>query len=312
MEKRITAEEVKDIFMPYLKEGTSLREDMNQLGDPEFDLDTPEARDLILSLLMKFWFAYCQGIAHRQPNIDEPISAEKFGDAYVYFLQTIQALGEINEYYAMAMLADFPMTADIFLEIIRQSVDVSKIGDYAVGIDAGSGSGVLLLAQHILALRHQVQEKIELIGIEMNAKTADRAHELVRSLFGGEVRQGDLEKEKTLAEFRDKVIFCLTNENLPHEGDYMSAEPAYRATEAQVGTFDQAPLYTFPASIESYVQPGQQEERIRSIELGGDLRRLSQVGEGFMDLFLATKTGDKRKIFPHRWKQGKNLSAAAE
>ena len=83
----------------------------------------------------------------------------------------------------MGMLGDVSSTSAIVKSIILQNLDVGKSAEF-YGIDIGTGSGILALAQYILARRNGARS-IRIDGLEQSVRVACQAEETLRSFVPG-------------------------------------------------------------------------------------------------------------------------------
>ena len=62
------------------------------------------------------------------------------------------------------MIGDIPATTLIFRDIIERTITSKKHREQFIGLDLGTGTGILMLALYILALKHSCT-KTQLYGI---------------------------------------------------------------------------------------------------------------------------------------------------
>lgn len=119
--------------------------------------------------------------------------------------------------YQLRMAFDIGASIDIMRDIIERKLDIDK---QYIGIDAGTGSGITLLAQYIQARRHGIKrEKIANIWIEIDPNVSVISNEFVRNLGIGSIFSVD-STEKDIYRELGRFDF-YTNENIPyHENPY--------------------------------------------------------------------------------------------
>ena len=124
--------------------------------------------------------------------------------------------------FALQMLVDLPKTVHLLLALLSRNPAAAS-GRF-VGLDLGSGTGILLLGQYLLARRSGIAQP-RLLGIEHLPAVAARADMLLRSLGVGSVRHGDATRAATYGDLPPGTVTCVTNETLPSAGRRLYKEP---------------------------------------------------------------------------------------
>jgi hypothetical protein len=212
----------KKLFLPgvYTKNLT-LRELIERVADP----DRPVQNSEVLNLIVKYFFAFIIHGTEDYPISEEAVydligvshSADLSRFSWVK-LQSGVTQAWVNMYecgYAVSMLRDFSATLEIFLDIINRTDihDVSWNREYN-GIDFGTGTGILLLAQYIQARRNRLIPNKN-IGIDIIPAHTKRANEMGESLWFWTVIESDIMDIRVRRFFPSSIHF-ISNENLPH------------------------------------------------------------------------------------------------
>ncbi|MGE4536437.1 MAG: hypothetical protein AB7D37_05120 [Desulfovibrio sp.] len=124
--------------------------------------------------------------------------------------------------FALQMLFDIPKTVHLLDALLRCAV-APGAGDF-VGLDLGSGTGILLLGQYLLA-RRLGHDAPRLTGVEHLPQVAARADALLATLGVGRVVSGDATTSAIYNDVPQGNIACVTNETLPSCGRRLYKEP---------------------------------------------------------------------------------------
>lgn len=192
---------------------SSLVEDIHEAGNAEVELSD----ELVLNILVKFFHAYVY------PDKAETVFS--LGEISLLFDQfahrrlgsdvlegMVQLRKEMLSYgFALCMLGDLPRTAHIFKTIAAGSVEPS---DVFRGLDIGSGTGVLMLAMYVQALRNGF-EKMSLAGIERNRIVCERTNRVLSVLGAGRVIVTDAKRVEAYGFLGDHNLNFVSNETLP-------------------------------------------------------------------------------------------------
>ena len=169
--------------------GDPMQEDFERLCNPELDFETDREKVnvLALNLIIKYLAAYLE-VAHTDisairskvnriidkknlPELYDPLILEQYGP----YLE-----GAESDYFPVKCLADVRRTAAIFKEIAFN--DRFKANGHFVGMDFGSGTGILTLAMAISAKRRQIEELL-CIGVELRELAANNSRRVLREML---------------------------------------------------------------------------------------------------------------------------------
>jgi hypothetical protein len=123
--------------------------------------------------------------------------------------------------FALQMLLDLPKTVHLLTALLSAN---PAPGPEFLGLDCGTGTGILLLGQYLLARRLGVAAPT-LVGFEMQPQVAARADALLAALAVGRVRRADATQAATYAGLPPGPVTCLANETLPSAGRRLYKEP---------------------------------------------------------------------------------------
>jgi len=200
-----------------------LRDDFERLASPA----APMADADIISFLLKYFYAslYPGSEDHAVPLAEISTLLGRFYDLW----SEEGAAGEVplaGSYSAfpLRMLADLPRTAHIFRSVANRPLPPALVQDPFLGLDLGTGSGVLLAAAWFQAKRNGVAET-RLFGVERDPEVAERTGLILGSLGIGEVRVADARTPAAYAGLPDGPIAFVGNENVAAPTARLSAEP---------------------------------------------------------------------------------------
>ena len=200
-----------------------------------------------------------------------------------------------------SMLADLPRTAHIFRSVANRPLLPSQTPSPFLGLDCGTGSGILLAAAWFQAKRNGI-DAVRLFGVGYDPQLAKRTQLLFSSLGIGEILVADACSPTTYARLPDGPVAFVGNENVPAPTALVTAEP-FSAIHAALFTalsrrlrqtvfFPESLVVRDPAvgidivlSKNNRFQPPRHYRslrlRPRSIVIEGRLTRLWQVGKDF-------------------------------
>lgn len=157
---------------------------------------------------------------HEMPNNDEintifrqTLPPEK--------MQLWDALFPIQ--YQIRMIGDVWSTMMIVSDIIRRKINPRIFDGHFMGIDLGTGSGILLAAQSILATRNDFESQ-ELYGIDGNPTIVEMTEHFSKKMNWC-ILLWDTTDETVWDDIPDGDIACVTNENIPSHTGHMAREP---------------------------------------------------------------------------------------
>ncbi len=192
-----------------------LMDDVDMLSDPNVKItDT-----MIMSMVLKFFYCYVH-----KGGFHEPVALEDVSRLCEMFSRhrslnepddDIELMNYLRQWsFSLRMLADVTKTSHIIRSIITQNIAPSLLEqDEYVGLDIGTGTGILLLAQHIHARRNGF-ENITLFGIEYDKMVGLQSYKIFRELDIAEIILGDARDARNYAPLSDKVVTFVSNETV--------------------------------------------------------------------------------------------------
>jgi len=200
-----------------------LRTDFERLASPA----TPMTDADILSFLLKYFHA-CLYPGSQDHAVALPEISNLLGQFYdLWSGESVTALLPLPGAYSaypMRMLADLPRTAHIFRSVANRPLPPDMVQDPFLGLDLGTGSGVILAAAWFQAKRNGVA-RTQLYGLELDAAVGERSAALLASLGIGEVLVADARDPAVYAGLPDGPVAFVGNENVPAPTARLSAEP---------------------------------------------------------------------------------------
>lgn len=210
----------RDMYTP-----DSLAGHMARLGCPQ----TPLTGPALASLCLAYAYAYVH-----PDRIDDTVSLE---DATLLAGQFARRRGGcralagrndlrrvlLHHGFALQMLFDLPKTVHLLLALLHLPVAAAGTKEF-IGLDLGSGTGILLLGQYLLAKRNGFAAPA-LLGIEHLPQVAERVDILVSGVGVGRVVRGDATVPALYDRIPPGAVTCVTNETLPSLGRRLYKEP---------------------------------------------------------------------------------------
>jgi len=201
----------------------SLRADFERLASAA----TPMADADILSFLLKYFHAclYPGSQDHAVPLAEISTLLGQFYDLWSEEpADNGLPLAGAYSAFPLRMLADLPRTAHIFRSVANRPLPPDMVQDPFVGLDLGTGSGIILAAAWFQAKRNGVA-RTQLLGVELDPEIGARTGELLQSLGIGQVIVGDARQAALYADLPDGQLAFVGNENVPAPTARLSAEP---------------------------------------------------------------------------------------
>ena len=294
----------------------TLRHDFERLASPA----TPMAEADILSLLLKYFHACLYPGSQDHPIALKEISGllEQFYELWSEgSLEKVLPLAGGYSAYPLRMLTDLPRTAHIFRSIANRPLPPAMVQDPFLGLDIGTGSGILLAAAWFQARRNGVGET-RLYGFELDSGISERTDALLRSLGVGQVMAADAREPGVYAALPDGPVAFVANENVAAPTARHTAEPFSQLHAALFEAMAARLKHTvfFPealvvrdrdAELDVVLSKNNRFQiprhyralrpRPRSIVIEGRLTKLWQVGKDFRPLIPETW----QSIMPGRW-----------
>lgn len=175
----------------------------------------------IINFIIKLFYVYIYPY-----KIKETLTLEKISllfEQFIFRRQGCKVLSNkqklrkklLSLSFSLAMIADICKTAHIAKDILLCSLTHTS---QFLGIDIGSGSGILLLLQYILAKRNKF-DQIYLYGIERNKNVLNKTKNFLEHLNIKVYLLNKDAKQKDIYQlFKNKKISFLCNETLPGMG----------------------------------------------------------------------------------------------
>lgn len=203
-----------------------------RLCRPDVAADGPA----LASLCLKYAFAYVHpDRAHEDVSLEEAtllcgrFVRRRGGCRSLEGRNSLRRL-LLHHGFALQMLLDLPKTVHLLAALLAGTPRTDPRQPF-LGCDLGSGTGILLLGQHLLA-RRRGWEATSLWGVEHLPHVAARADGLLRSLGVGRVLAGDATVSAIYNNLPQGDLACLTNETLPSRGRRLYKEPFPRISAA--------------------------------------------------------------------------------
>lgn len=192
---------------------TPLLKEMERLCDPRTEITDPD----LVNLAAKYFYSYVVEGGHharvpladlselfalysRHSSLNEP------GDD----IETMNRLRRFS--LCLNVLADIPRIAHILRSIIRRPMPPRKGASDFLGLDLCSGSGILLVAQYILARRNRFK-RILIRGMERDGIVGERTYSLCAKLGVGAVALADSAEAESYEDFRQgQPVTFVSNE----------------------------------------------------------------------------------------------------
>lgn len=201
----------------------SLRGDFERLASPAVPMEDAD----ILSFLLKYFHACLY-----PGSQDHAVPLGEISDLLAQFYElwagdkSDKVLPLANEYsaYPLRMLTDLPRTAHIFRSVANRPLPPAMVQDPFLGLDLGTGSGIILAAAWFQAKRNGVAVT-QLVGVELDSAIGERTGTLFASLGIGEVRIADARDPALYAGLPDGPVAFVGNENVPAPTSRYTAEP---------------------------------------------------------------------------------------
>ncbi|MBN2096219.1 hypothetical protein JW752_02350 [Candidatus Peregrinibacteria bacterium] len=162
-----------------------IQSDVDALSDPklDFEADRTEVNELVMNLAIKYLAAYLEvapaDIAVMRGKIHRAIARRKSSQANPLIVQQygVDMAGEGSDDFPVRCLADSRQTAAIFKEIAF--ADRFKANGRFVGVDWGSGTGILTLAMAIAARRQRISERLS-IGVDLRERAVRHSRRVLK------------------------------------------------------------------------------------------------------------------------------------
>lgn len=203
---------------------------LSQIVEKLSDRKNAVTDDTLINLVVKYFFAYIY-----PESIDQKISLDEINEKFAWARTyceisrntTNRVISNItpeeqkfyegfqSAAYGLTMLWDISPTTVIIKDIINRQIDPTVFDGKYVWLDLGTGTGILLLAQCIQAIRNDFKS-IQNIGIERDLRTTINTFNLAKKLWFGAVFAGDTTQQNiyNILNISGPVTF-ISNENIP-------------------------------------------------------------------------------------------------
>jgi len=202
------------IIHPEAYDRSSLKQHIERLCDPS----TPVTDESLVSLVLKCFY----GFVH-EGMLDTPIPLRDVTELFNLFSRhrslnepgdDIGLMNTLRRYsYALRMLADVPKSAHILRSIIGKKLSSEEHDGEFVGLDIGSGTGVLMIGQYIQARRNGFR-RIESWGIENDLFLGERTFSFCRDLRVGIIVPVDAKRPEAYSVVAGKKPVSVANETI--------------------------------------------------------------------------------------------------
>lgn len=305
------------VIRPSIFRPGPLMEDIERLSRPEVVVSD----EAIMNVLVKYFHAYIY-----PGSESHAVSLDEISELFWRFCGLWWERGEVKPDdlglrgtagYALRMLADLPKTGHIFRSIAGRPTMKGTVRDGYVGLDMGTGTGILLVAAYVQARRHGVVRP-ELMGVEYDTVVAERTGLLLGRLGVGRVVAADARDVSAYSDVLVQPVNFVANETIPAMTQRMQSEhfSEIHAALFQAGAqwlretvfFPEVLVAVEPRSDASVVLSRQNRFQIpkyyrrlnvypRAMILEGRLTGLSRLGKDFTGLVPA----QVRRFLPRRW-----------
>ncbi|WP_031481947.1 class I SAM-dependent methyltransferase [Maridesulfovibrio frigidus] len=201
------------VIDPSLYTDSSLLKDVDMLSDPTVAVTDP----MIMGMVLKYFYCYVH-----KGSFDEVVPLQDISALCEMFSRhsslnepddDIELMNYLRQWsFSLRMLADITKTSHIIRSIITQKLS-SKLqkSDEYVGLDIGTGTGILLLAQHIHARRLGFKE-ITLYGIEYDKMVGLQSYKIFNELGLADIILGDARDKRNYEPLLNKQVSFVSNE----------------------------------------------------------------------------------------------------
>ncbi|HAS89986.1 MAG TPA: class I SAM-dependent methyltransferase, partial [Desulfovibrio sp.] len=203
------------VIDPSLYSDSPLLEDVDRMSDPSVRISD----SMIMGMVLKFFYCYVN-----KGGFDQPVSLEEVSKLCEMFSRhrslnepddDIELMNYLRQWsFSLRMLADITKTSHIIRSIVTQNISPKLLEqEEYVGLDIGTGTGILLLAQHIHARRNGFK-KIVLYGIEYDKMVGLQSYKIFKELNIAEIILGDARDAKNYEPLANKVVTFVSNETV--------------------------------------------------------------------------------------------------
>jgi hypothetical protein len=212
------------IIYPACYLDTPLTRHIEQLCDPA----APVTDESLVSLVLKSFVAFVH-----EEAMDAVIPLSDVTNLFELFSRhrslnepgdDIGLMNQLRRYsFALRMLADAPKTAHLMRSIIGKRIPSEPWDRNFVGLDIGTGAGVLMMGQYIQARRNGFR-RIESWGVENDPLLGERTFAFCRDLRIGIVVPVDAKRPEAYSVVLGKTPVCVANETISAMSSSIGAE----------------------------------------------------------------------------------------
>lgn len=242
----------------------SLNKTVEKLSDPKVTVD----EDMLINLVAKYFYCYfLPDLVDTKLSLKDIEKFFEWGQIFcvasrkdkqiIWFKWDLDevffSLRFANNSYGLTMLGDIAPTVSILQDIILRKIDPNVFDGHYQWLDLWTGSGILLLAQYIQAVRNGFSS-IHNVGVEYNGSAIPDLSKIADKLGFGKIVQWDTTQASLYQTLNlDRVSF-FSNENIPTSGVPMTgkADPFHQNNIVLYGKFSHIldeNTQTFPSAI---------------------------------------------------------------
>jgi hypothetical protein len=194
--------------------GAPLKSDVESLCDPNLDFDAhrEDVNDLVMNAVIKYLAEYMESppdITALKEILDREFTEiKRLADNAAYFVMThnnpdIKGTHASVHSFPLKCLVDVRSTTAIFKEIAFNDAFADKKSFR--GLDLGSGTGILLLAMHIAAMRKGASD-ILCVGAEIRELAVKKSRKALEKILGDKAKilEMDLMKRRVVKKLLKK------------------------------------------------------------------------------------------------------------
>ncbi|WP_291328636.1 class I SAM-dependent methyltransferase [Desulfovibrio sp. UCD-KL4C] len=203
------------VIEPSFYTKSSFLKDVGMMSDPSIVVTD----SMIMGLVLKYFYCYVH-----KGHFDEVVPLEEVSSLCDMFSRhrslnepddDIELMNYLRQWsFSLRMLADIPKTSHIIRSIIGHKISSSLINsDEYVGLDIGTGTGILLIAQYIHARRLGF-ENINLFGMEYDKMVGLQSYKIFKELGIAEIVLADARDCRNYDFLKNKKVTFVSNENV--------------------------------------------------------------------------------------------------
>ncbi len=203
------------VLLPELYSDAPVLHDLEMFCDPGKEITDAE----LLSFVLKYFYCYVhkEGFNAAVPHAEVSRLCDMFSRhrSLNEPEDDIEMMNYLRQWsFSLRMLGDITKSGHILRSMINQKMAprLREMDEY-VGLDIGTGTGILLIAQYIHARRNGF-DKASLYGIEYDKIVGTQTYKLFKRLDLGHIIMGDARDARTYNDLLDKDIAFVSNETV--------------------------------------------------------------------------------------------------